>query len=391
FNPLAAKTYGDATFALTATGGASNNAITYTSSDTNVASVSGATVTIKGFGTTTITANQSGTSGQYATAAAQQTLTVNKALITVTAANQQRPYNTPNPIFTATYGGLVNNDDTSVITGTPTFTTSATQASPTGSYTIVPVIAGLSATNYTFTAANGTLAVDVASQSITFDPLVARTYGDAAFDLSATGGASGNTVTFSSSNPAVATISNNTVTIKGAGTATITASQTGNGNYASATAQQLLTINRAALTITAKDTSRAYNAADPAFSVAYSGFAYGETESSLAGAPALSTTAIISSPLGSYPITPAIGNLASNNYAFGFANGTLTVTKAQADIIWSNPAPMTYGTALSAAQLSATSSVPGVIVYTPPAGAMLNAGNGQTLTAAFTPDDSVNY
>src|SRR6185369_6259689 len=332
FNPLAARTYGDATFALTSTGGASSNPITYTSSDTNVASVSGATVTIKGFGTTTITANQAGTAGQYAIATAQQILTVNKARITVTAANKQRPYNTVNPTFTATYGGFITGEDSTVISGTPTFTTSAAQTSSTGSYTIVPVIDGLSAANYTFAAANGTLAVDVASQSITFDPLVARTYGDDAFDLSASGGASGNTVTFTSSNPAVAMVNGPTVTIKGVGTTTITASQAGNGNYASATAQQLLTVNKAALTVTAKDASRAYNTSDPVFSVVYSGFAYGETESILAGTLSLSTTATITSPVGDYPITAAVGNLASNNYAFSFVNGALTIIKATASV-----------------------------------------------------------
>src|SRR6185369_3045290 len=328
FNPLAARTYGDASFDLSATGGASSNPVTYSSSDTNVATINGATVSIKGFGTTTITANQAGTAGQYASATAQQILTVNKARITVTAANKQRPYNT----VTATYGGFITGEDSTVISGTPTFTTSATQASPTGSYTIVPVIDGLSTANYTFAAANGTLAVDVASQSITFDPLVARTYGDDAFDLSASGGASGNTVTFTSSNPAVAMVNGPTVTIKGVGTTTITASQAGNGNYASATAQQLLTVNKAALTVTAKDASRAYNTSDPVFSVVYSGFAYGETESILAGTLSLSTTATITSPVGDYPITAAVGNLASNNYAFSFVNGALTIIKATASV-----------------------------------------------------------
>src|SRR6185369_9396671 len=101
---------------------------------------------------------------------------------------------------------------------------------------------------------------------------------------------------------------------------------------ASATAQQPLTVNKAALTVSAKDASRAYNTSDPVFSVVYSGFAYGETESILAGTLSLSTTATITSPVGDYPITAAVGNLASNNYAFSFVNGALTIIKATASV-----------------------------------------------------------
>ena len=66
-------------------------------------------------------------------------------------------------------------------------------------------------------------------------------YGDADFTLSATGGGSGNAVTYASSNTGVATVSGNTVTIVGAGTTNIIASQLGNANYANAidVAQQL--------------------------------------------------------------------------------------------------------------------------------------------------------
>src|SRR5439155_4624934 len=47
-------------------------------------------------------------------------------------------------------------------------------------------------------------------------------------------------------------------------------------------------------------------------------------------------------------------------------------------------------TALSGTQLNATASVAGTFVYTPAAGTVLNAGNGQTLHVAFTPTDTTN-
>jgi hypothetical protein len=59
-------------------------------------------------------------------------------------------------------------------------------------------------------------------------------------------------------------------------------------------------------------------------------------------------------------------------------------------ITWPTPAGIGYGTALGAAQLNATASVPGSFVYTPAAGTILNAGS-QSLSVAFTPTDTSNY
>jgi len=60
-------------------------------------------------------------------------------------------------------------------------------------------------------------------------------------------------------------------------------------------------------------------------------------------------------------------------------------------VTWANPASIVYGTALSAAQLNATASVAGTFVYDPPAGTLLGAGTGRTLSVTFTPDDLATY
>lgn len=67
-----------------------------------------------------------------------------------------------------------------------------------------------------------------------------------------------------------------------------------------------------------------------------------------------------------------------------------TGTPATPPITWSNPAPITYGTRLGAAQLDAMSTVPGTFNYSPAAGAVLTAGL-QLLTANFAPTDSIDY
>lgn len=87
------------------------------------------------------------------------------------------------------------------------------------------------------------------AQSISFSALAASTYGDPPFILGGTS-SSGLAVTYNSSDPSVATISGTTVTIVGAGTTIITASQTGDGTYAPAPdVTQTLTVNKAGQTI----------------------------------------------------------------------------------------------------------------------------------------------
>lgn len=157
--------------------------------------------------------------------------------------------------------------------GTPPFTLSATSSSGLTAFTwsssnlAVATISGslltirsvgtseitaFQAGNTTYAPAQyiRTLNVSKADQTITFSPLPAKTYGDPPFTLSATS-TSGLTVSFSSNNPSVASVTGNIVSITGAGTAIITASQPGNSNWNPAPdVQQTLTVNKADQTIT---------------------------------------------------------------------------------------------------------------------------------------------
>jgi len=71
-------------------------------------------------------------------------------------------------------------------------------------------------------------------QTITWNQTLSATYGDPPITLYASA-SSGLAVTYTSGNPSVAIVSGSTLTIKGAGTAIITASQNGNANYNAAT------------------------------------------------------------------------------------------------------------------------------------------------------------
>ena len=83
----------------------------------------------------------------------------------------------------------------------------------------------------------------------------------------------------------------------------------------------------AQLTVTANNTNRFFGNANPAFTVSYSGFVSGENASVLSGAPAFSTSATPTSPVGGSPygISVTAGTLTANNYGFGFLPGQLTI------------------------------------------------------------------
>jgi len=110
-----------------------------------------------------------------------------------------------------------------------------------------------------------------------------------------------------------------------------------------------------------------------------------------ASATSSSTSTLTATTTSGHVVTAAY---TPGSSSFAASNGTLSggqiVNQATPTITWSAPTPVTYGTALSPAQLDATASVAGVFVYTPAAGAILTAGT-QTLSAAFTPNDTIDY
>ncbi len=85
------------------------------------------------------------------------------------------------------------------------------------------------------------------------------------------------------------------------------------------------------------------------------------------------------------------------DYASATATAFINVAKATPVLNWNTPAGIGYGTPLSAIQLDATANAAGILSYmltndmTPANGAVLNAGDNQTLNVAFTPTDTVDY
>jgi hypothetical protein len=286
--------------------------------------VLGTSVTLIGAGTCTIQAIQGGNasylaaplvSQSFQVLAASQTITfgalsnqsLGTALVTIGAtasSNLGVSFTSLTPSVCTVLGTSVT------IAGAGTCTIQATQAGN-ANYLAAPPV------NQSFQALQE-------AQSITLGIQPVHTYGDAPFVLSGTA-TSGLPVTFAlTSGPC--SLSGTTVTIAGAGTCLLTASQGGNADWAAATVNQALQVAPAVLTVTANSVTILTGSALPSFTAQFTGFVRGDTFAVVSGAASLTTTATGLSPAGLYPIVAAAGTLAAANYTFRFVNGTLTVT-----------------------------------------------------------------
>lgn len=181
-------------------------------------------------------------------------------------------------------------------------------------------------------------------QPFLFNPLPPKTYGDADFNGGATSLNTTQPIVYSSNNPAVATIVAGNIHITGAGTATINASQASDGFYPAASVNQTLTVSKASLTITADNKIKFEGQANPTLTATYTGFVLGETPTVLLTPASLTTTAVLASPPGVYPI--AVTGATAANYTISFVAGTLTVQpKQNQTITFPAFATKTYGNA----------------------------------------------
>jgi hypothetical protein len=138
--------------------------------------------------------------------------------------------------------GWVNGDTAAVLTTAPTCATTYTTTSANSSYPTT--CSGAVAANYSISYVSGSVAVGLASQTITFTaPTTPVIYGASSVGLSATA-SSGLAVSFTASG--ACSVSGSTLSYTSAGTCTVTANQAGNSNYAAATpVSYTVTVNSA--------------------------------------------------------------------------------------------------------------------------------------------------
>ena len=277
--------------------------------------------------------------GNYTIYYVNGTLTVNPATLTVAAASTSRVYGATNPVFTVNYSGFASGDGTNVLSGSPVLSTGADTNSPVGNYTIQITQGSLSSTNYGFSFTNGVLTVTPYGLTVTANS-TNKVYGQsvafAGTEFTAIGLVNSDTVTNVSLSSAGAA---GTAMVGSYGIVVTNAVGTGLTNYTITYTNGTLTVNAAALTITANSTNKTYGQA-----LSFAGTEFGKAGlvngDSVSSVSLSSAGAAETAGVGSYAIaaTNAVGT-GLTNYTIGYTGGTLTV----------NPAPLTI-TAKSASK-----------------------------------------
>ena len=246
-------------------------------------------------------------------------VTVAKAALMITADDKNVIYGDAIPTYTATYSGWKNEDNESVVSNLA-YTCEYAPTSNVGEYTITPNSA--TAQNYAISYTNGKVTVAQATLTVTAENKTV-TYGDAAPEF---------TVTYSGwkNTDDASVVSNLAYTCdylvtSNVGNYTITPHSATALNYTFVYVNGTLTVNKAALMITADDKSVEYGEVAPAFTASYSGWKNNDDASVVSGLT-LTSEYLVTSNVGTYDIVPA--NATATNYAISYTNGTLTVNQA---------------------------------------------------------------
>lgn len=238
---IPSKEFGDAAFKITAPKSTSDGTITYTSSNPQVASISGETITVKGSGSSVITAHQAATKAFLA-----------DSVKTTFTAGLSSPTLTDFTIADKKVGDAV-------------FTLVNPKSKSTGAFTFKsynPAVAKVSGNKVTIVGAGraSIVAVQAATANFKTDSITAtftvtglkptlgaltlpsKKVGEPAFIIVNPTSNSTGLFTYKSSNTAVAYVTGNMVTIKAAGTTVITAIQAATTTYSSDSTRATLTV-----------------------------------------------------------------------------------------------------------------------------------------------------
>ena len=245
--------------------------------------------------------------------------TITPAPLSLTVNNATREYGNPNPEFSSVITGFVEGENADNQNMTVNYTCAADRQSNVGNYRI---LASVNAPNYEVTYHYGTLAVTKAPLTLKVKN-TSRLYGDEnpQFELTYTGLRNNETSPTWTQAVKVAT----TATKKShCGVYPITVSGGASQNYQVVEyTNGELTVSKRPLTVKAIDYERSYGEANPAFKIAYDGFANSDNESCISPKPTLSCEATKESNAGTYNILVTGGK--ADDYAITYQYGKLKV------------------------------------------------------------------
>ena len=312
-------------------------------------------------------------------------MTVEKAILMITADNKSKNYGASLPALTVSYAGLVNGD--TVPATLPTISTTATASGPVATYPIL--ISGADDPNYTIDYTAGLMTVNKVPLMITANNQ-SKNYGASlpALTVSYAGLVNGNSA------PAILpTVSTTATQSSPVATYPVVAAGAADPNYSIGYTTGSLTVNKVPLIITADNKSKNYGAALPLLTVTYEGLVNDDLAPSTPAV--ISTTAKVSSPVATYPIT--VTGASDPNYSINYAAGVMTVNRVPL-LITADNKTKNYGAPLPMLTVSYTglvngdtapSKLPGI---TTPAVANSPVSTYPiTATGATDPNYSINY
>jgi hypothetical protein len=353
-------------FTVAATGGASGNPVTFTSS--GACSNSGATYTMtSGSGTCSVIANQAGNSNYAAAPQVTRTVSATPAAQTVTFTTSppaSAAYKSSFTVAASASSGLAVTFISSGACSNSGATYTMTGA--TGTCSVIANQAGNS--NYS-AAAQLTKSVTAtqAPQTIVFttSPPATAAY-KTSFTVAATGGASGNAVTFTSSGACSNSGATYTVT-SGTGTCSVIANQAGNSNYSAAPqVTKSVTPTQATQTIAFTTSPPATAAYKTSFTVTATGGASGNAATFTSSGACSNSGATYTMNSGSGTCSVIANQAGNSNYsAAPQVTSSVTATYSLATL---TPTSMSFGTVSSGrsstaqtATLSNTGTTPLII------------------------------
>jgi len=321
-------TYGDPAFTLTASSLVTDRGFTFTISDGTIGSISGNVLSVLKVGTTNITVSQAA-NDFYAPVSKVITLTVNKQSVNINANDIVLTYG--DPAFTLTASSLVTDRGF-------TFTISdATIGSISGN---VLSVLRPGTTNITISQASNdlysplskviSLTVNKATPTLDF-PEITKTYGDSDFTPTVTTNSSGN-ITFSVSDPSIASSLGSSLSIVGAGQTNVTVNIDETENYFSISGSTTMTVNKGTPTIIFNDITKEID--DPDFNINPTSDSSGLMSFSIADSSIASISGNTISILRRGTTTVTVNQSETSLFNSGSATMILTVNGASFDISW---------------------------------------------------------
>ena len=261
---------------------------------------------------------------------------VTPATLSIAASSALTSYGDAVPAITAAYSGFVNGDTAASLSTPPTCSTSATSASPVGSYP--SSCSGAVDPNYAISYSDGSVQVGPAPLVVTASS-ASITYGGAAPVITAaySGFVNGDSAASLTTAPTCTTA---VTSVTAVGSYASSCSGAVDPNYSYTYVDGTVQVGPASITVTASSASMVYASAVPTITADVAGLQNGESASVLGSGLTCSTTATSMSPVGSYPSSCSGANDA--NYTVSYGPGSVTITPAPLSVTASSGS-MTYG------------------------------------------------